>query len=238
MKTPSATPQPAPQAKSVKPSLAEQIAASKAQGGKPVPATSASGAKPKPSGAPETPEEQSRSAEVRANLVREWQELWKDRTSRIVLLGTAGTIALGIAGSAVFHSLKPVEPKKKQEPVPELVAEKADEPEETITPEERYAIHRSIIQGVPYVAPKSESAEAEKSPEIRNPQPVPVKPQLVPTEPKPNDAEKLRAKREEIATTGQLKVSTNPEDMKATMDALKEWSRQDAESARAKASKR
>lgn len=146
MKTPSATPQSASQAKTVKPSLTEQIAASKARGGKPVPTASASGAKPVPSSTPETPEEQSKGTEMRVSLVREWQDFWRDRTSRIVLLGTAGTIALGIAGSAVFHSLKPVEPKKKPEPVPELVAEKADEPEETVTPEERYAIHRSIIE--------------------------------------------------------------------------------------------
>ncbi len=110
--------------------------------------------------------------------------------------------------------------------------------EDPVTPEERVAIHRSIIEGVPYVAPKPESAEAEKPREIQKPQPVSAMPRSIPAESKPSDAEKLRAKREEIATTGQLKVSTNPEDMKATMDALKEWSRQDAESARAKASKR
>ena len=52
-------------------------------------APSAPAAKPKISSTPEIPAGQSKGAEVRANLVREWQELWKDRTSRIVLLGTA-----------------------------------------------------------------------------------------------------------------------------------------------------
>lgn len=110
--------------------------------------------------------------------------------------------------------------------------------EDPVTPEERVAIHRSIIEGVPYVAPKPVPAEAEKPREIQKPQPASAMPLPIPAESKPDDAQKLRAKREEIATTGQLKVSTNPEDMKATMDALKEWSRQDAEDARNRASKR
>ncbi len=230
MKTPSATPQSAPQAKAAKPSLAEQIAASKAQGGKPPVAAPSSVPKAKQPAVSETPEEISRAAEVRAALVKEWKELWKDRTSRIVLLGTAGTIALGIAGGAALYSRKPVEPKKKTDPAA-LVEKEAAKPEDPVTPKERYAIHKSIIEGSPYVAPRPENAEAEKPRKTEDPQPAPVTA-------KPDDAEKLRIKREEIATTGQLKVSTNPEDMKATMDALKEWSRQDAESARAKASKR
>ena len=111
------------------------------------------------------------------------------------------------------------------------------EPEDAITPEERYAIHRSIIEGVPYELPK----KSEEKTETPNPVPAEKAPEKrAVAEPKAEipDFEKLRAKREEIATTGQLKVSTNPEDMKATMEALKEWSRQDAESARAKAAKR
>lgn len=237
MKTPSATPQTAPQAKAAKPSLADQIAASKAQGGKPPVAAPSPVSKVKPSTASETPEETSRAAEVRAALVKEWIELWKDRTSRIVLLGTAGTIALGIAGGAALYSRKPVEPKKKADPAA-LVEKETAKPEDAVTPEERYAVHKSIIEGVPYAAPKPENAESEKPRETEKRQPVSENPQPVPAAAKPDDAEKLRAKKEEIATTGQLKVSTNPEDMKATMDALKEWSRQDAESARAKASKR
>ena len=89
MKTPSATPQTAPQAKAAKPSLADQIAASKAQGGKtPVkPAASVpSAAKPNAANVPETQAESSKSAEMRAALVAQWKEVWKDRTSRIVLL--------------------------------------------------------------------------------------------------------------------------------------------------------
>ncbi|MFZ3232948.1 MAG: hypothetical protein WA194_05500 [Patescibacteria group bacterium] len=241
MKTPSATPQTAPQAKAAKPSLAEQIAASKAQGGKPPVAASSSGSKSKQSAAPEAPEEKTRAAEVRAALVKEWKELWQDRVSRIVLLGTAGTVALGIVGGAVLYSRKPVEPKKKTDPAA-LVEKESVKEEDPITPEERYAIHRSIIEGVPYVAPKPENAETEVPRETEKQRPVREKSQPAAEKPqpiaKPDDAEKLRAKRAEIATTGQLKVSTNPEDMKATMDALKEWSRQDAESARAKASKR
>lgn len=73
---------------SAKPSLADQIAASKAQGGKaPVKPAAPASASAKPANQTSQIEDQpSRSAEVRAALVREWKELWKDRTSRIVLL--------------------------------------------------------------------------------------------------------------------------------------------------------
>lgn len=81
-------------------------------------------------------------------------------------------------------------------------------------------------------AEKSEPPEPASEPKpVEKPAQTAVKPEMA-------DAQKLQAKRNEIAETGQLKVSTNPEDMKATMEALKEWSRQDSESARAKASKR
>lgn len=136
-----------------------------------------------------------------------------------------------------MYSRKPVEPKKKTDPAA-LVEKEPVKEEDSKTPEERLAIHRSIIEGVPYVAPKPEAAEVEKTREMEKPQRADGGSQPLPVNEKPDDAEKLRAKREEIATTGQLKVSTNPEDMKATMEALKEWSRQDAESARTKASKR
>lgn len=89
MKTPSPSPQTPPvQPKGAKPSLTEQIAASKAQDGKtpvkpiaPVSAVSKSAHQEV-----QIEEQPSRSAEVRAALVREWKELWQDRTSRIVLL--------------------------------------------------------------------------------------------------------------------------------------------------------
>lgn len=114
------------------------------------------------------------------------------------------------------------------------------EPEKTedpITPEERYAIHRSIIEGTPYEMPAKKSEKTETPEPASEPKSV-EKPDQAAVKPEMADAQKLQAKRNEIAETGQLKVSTNPEDMKATMEALKEWSRQDAESARAKASKR
>lgn len=109
--------------------------------------------------------------------------------------------------------------------------------EDTITPEERLAIHKSIIEGTPYEMPAKKPEKAEAPEPVSEPKPV-EKPVQSAAKSEMVEAQKLQAKRNEIAETGQLKVSTNPEDMKATMEALKEWSRQDAESARAKASKR
>ncbi len=99
MNSPRANPSPPsapPSAKPVKPSLTDQIAAAKAGGG--LSAKGAAGASvKKPGKEAAVPESDSKGSEIRAALVREWKELWQDRTSRIVLLGTAGAVALSIA---------------------------------------------------------------------------------------------------------------------------------------------
>lgn len=161
-----------------------------------------------------------RMSEYRTALVKELKEFWQDRTSRIVLLSAASVIAAGIAGSAALYSRGSTESKKEADEAV-LVKKEAEKPEDPVTREERLAIHRKIIDDSPDSLPNSEKTETKKSDES-----VQIPP--ISTNPKTTDADMLREKRDEIANTGKLSFSTDSKNMEASIEALKEWSRQDA----------
>ncbi len=63
-----------------------------------------------------------------------------------------------------MYSRKPAEGEKKPETVPEMAKEEVGKSEDSVTPEERYAIHRSIVEGTPYELP-AKKPEADEAPE-------------------------------------------------------------------------
>ncbi len=139
-------------------------------------------------------------------------------------------MAVGIAGSAALYSRSSAEPKKAADETA-LVKKEPEKQEDPLTREERFAIHRKIIDESPAALPKPEEVEPEKPQEITRIEPVVAKSET-------GEVDGLREKRNEIASTGGLSFSTDPKNIKASVEALKEWSRQDAEAAKKRASGR
>lgn len=72
-----------------------------------------------------------------------------------------------------MYSRKPAEGEKKPETVPEMAKEEVGKSEDSVTPEERYAIHRSIVEGTPYELP-AKKPEPDKAPvPVTDPKPTP-----------------------------------------------------------------
>lgn len=173
--------------------------------------------------------------ELRKSLVAELVELYKDRTSRIVLFGAAGTLAVAIAGGAVWYSKSADTAKKKSAPVPALVSDAPTSKApplaaDSMTPAEIRGAHRQIIDDSPSAEPKRELPKGQTSnlsdrgavpavPESKEPQPEKAIPKPPVAESLP-DADRVREKKEEIARTGGATIR-GPQDVSAIIEAIR-----------------
>lgn len=71
-----------------------------------------------------------------------------------------------------MYSRKPAEDEKKPEAVSKMAKEEAGKSEDPVTPEERYAIHRSIVEGTPYQLPAKKPETGAVSEPVPNSKPA------------------------------------------------------------------